>query len=142
MICPKCSFALTELKHRYKCAKCCKVFLKKEVEDFNFRNWNKKQREVDRHNLKLKRPKLSQEEKEERRALVLKQRYLNKKEEMLKKIRLYQKENKDKINLKYREKRKKNPEYISTLERIKLLKKKQEVLIEKKLKEEGFNGFV
>ena len=75
--CPNCSFALVLLERRlkYKCSKCGKLFLKREIEDKTFRQWNTKQRELDEHNLKLERkpkgrPKLSEEDKERNKARI------------------------------------------------------------------------
>lgn len=59
--CPNCSYILVLLEERgkYKCAKCSKLFLKKEVEDKEFRELNKQQRENDKKEfnkqLKLRR---------------------------------------------------------------------------------------
>lgn len=38
---------------KYKCAKCGGVFLQKVTENSNFRNWNRKQREITEHDLDL-----------------------------------------------------------------------------------------
>jgi len=63
--CPNCSYKLVLLSSRpkYKCALCSKLFPKKEIEDKEFKIWNKKQRELDKEKLKQKKPKISKEEK-------------------------------------------------------------------------------
>src|SRR3989344_3548256 len=69
--CPNCSFALVLLERRgkYKCSKCSRLFLQKEIDDKTFRQWNVKQRELDEHNLNLEkkqrkeRPKITEEER-------------------------------------------------------------------------------
>ena len=47
--CPNCGYILVllEKRRRYKCAKCGRVYLKKEIENKKFREWNKKQRRND-----------------------------------------------------------------------------------------------
>ena len=51
--CPNCSYVLVLLSNRwkYKCSKCGRLFYQREAEDKTFRDWNKKQREMDKHNL-------------------------------------------------------------------------------------------
>lgn len=99
--CPNCSYILVLLEKRgkYKCAKCSKLFLRKEVESKEFREYNKRQKETDKEEfdkqLKLrrktlkprKRKEISPEEKLER-------------QKKLKEYKLaYYKENKDRSNL-------------------------------------------
>ena len=52
-----CSYELVLLSSRpkYKCALCSKLYPQKEVETKTFREWNKRQRENDIHNLKLEK---------------------------------------------------------------------------------------
>ena len=59
--CPNCSYVLVVLgdSQRCKCAKCGRLFSRKVAESREFRTWNGKQREVDLHNLKIKKPKLT-----------------------------------------------------------------------------------
>lgn len=62
--CPNCSYILVLLEKRgkYKCAKCSKLFLKKEIDDEEFREWDKEQRKKDEEDfnkqLKLRRKSL------------------------------------------------------------------------------------
>jgi len=62
--CPNCSYILVLLEKRgkYKCAKCGKLFLRKEVESKDFREYNKRQKETDKEEfnrqLKLRRKTL------------------------------------------------------------------------------------
>jgi DNA-directed RNA polymerase subunit RPC12/RpoP len=44
--CPNCFYTLVLLEHRrkYKCAKCSSLFQQREIEDKEFREWNKKRR--------------------------------------------------------------------------------------------------
>ena len=109
--CPNCAYQLVLLERRrkYKCAECSKLFLQKEIEDYNFRNWNKKQKENDMHNLKLEaqRPKLTEQEKLQRR-----QEYCLKNKEKYKEYsEKYYYKNKEKINLRIIEHRKNNKEW-------------------------------
>ena len=69
--CPNCEYALTLLgaRMKFKCSKCGKLFPQKQIEDEHFKTWNKKQREVDKHNIKFesRKPKLTEEEKSQKR---------------------------------------------------------------------------
>ena len=64
--CPNCNYILVLLSSRrkYKCAKCSGLFPQKEIEDKTFRDWNERQRTLDRQS--KKRVKLSQEEKDKK----------------------------------------------------------------------------
>ncbi|MFH1592199.1 MAG: hypothetical protein ABIB47_02430 [Candidatus Woesearchaeota archaeon] len=61
--CPNCNYVLVLLERRlkYKCALCSKLYPKKEIENRNFRIWNEKQRDLDKHNLSLETKKRQQE---------------------------------------------------------------------------------
>ena len=69
--CLNCEYALTllETRMKFKCSKCGKLFPQKHIENEHFKTWNKKQREVDRHNIKFenRKPKLTEEEKLQKR---------------------------------------------------------------------------
>lgn len=79
VICPNCSYKLVLLQHRikYKCALCSRLYLQKEIEAKEFREWNQRLRELDIEALKPKKrinkakkkpkPRLSPEERRERR---------------------------------------------------------------------------
>jgi len=114
--CPNCAYLLVLLENRrkYKCASCGKLFLQKEIEEQSFRRWNKKMKELDKHNLKLenKKPKLSPEEKRlrvnefnrkwrlnnpEKCRKYYKKYYTKNKEKWLKKNGQYYESNKEKI---------------------------------------------
>lgn len=62
--CPNCSYILVLLEKRakYKCAKCGKLFLQKEIDDKEFREYNKREKEKEKDdfqkNLKLRRKRL------------------------------------------------------------------------------------
>ena len=53
--CPNCSYELVLLSSRpkYKCALCSRLYPQREVETKAFREWNKRQRENDLHNINL-----------------------------------------------------------------------------------------
>lgn len=67
--CPSCSYILVLLEKRgkYKCAKCGKLFLQKEVDNKEFMEWNKQQRGKDKEDfdkqLKLRRKSLKSRKK-------------------------------------------------------------------------------
>ncbi|MEK6820238.1 MAG: hypothetical protein AABX71_00830, partial [Nanoarchaeota archaeon] len=48
--CPNCSYMLVLLERRrkFKCAKCSRLYYRKEIEDQDFREWNLKQRTEDK----------------------------------------------------------------------------------------------
>lgn len=78
--CPNCNYLLVLLEHRrkYKCAKCGKLFPQKEIDNAEFREWNKKRRQEDKEKIekelqeiiKLSKPKLTKEEIQEKRIAL------------------------------------------------------------------------
>ena len=90
--CQKCGYELVLLSSRlkYKCALCSKLYPQKEVETKAFREWNKKQRENDFHNIKL--------EKTQRERKITENRILTG-------FRLLFKQKKPRLNLNPEEKR-------------------------------------
>lgn len=69
--CPNCSYKLVLLSNRmkYKCALCSRLYSQKYIENMVFREWNKRQKELDIHNLKLSikpKPRLRLSEEERR----------------------------------------------------------------------------
>ena len=66
--CPNCSYLLVLLEQRmkYKCAKCSRLWKQKFIEDKEFREWNRKQRNIDRESLQQRKPRLSEAEKKKR----------------------------------------------------------------------------
>lgn len=100
--CPNCSYVLVFLSDRakYKCAKCSGVFPQKEIDNKEFRNWNKRQKELDKENLKqtikqertinrirVSKPKLSPEERKLREKEYNKTHYNKNKDKILSKQR-------------------------------------------------------
>ncbi|MBI2667999.1 hypothetical protein HYX17_04510 [Candidatus Woesearchaeota archaeon] len=71
--CPNCNYELVLIPNivKYKCSKCGKLFPQRDVDNITFQRWNKKQRDVDKHNLKVEkiRSKLTEEEKDKRAKL-------------------------------------------------------------------------
>ena len=61
--CPNCSYKLVFLENRlkYKCAKCGWLFLQKVIENKDFRQWNKFQRDLEKHNLELEIKQIKEE---------------------------------------------------------------------------------
>lgn len=120
-VCPKCSFALVLLpkRGRYKCAKCSGLYPETFIDNREFQRWNEKQREFTREELerefeqfwdayknlckpeklkqqkpvKEKRPKLTEEEKIQKR----KEYYLRNKEKILERNRVWAEKNKDRV---------------------------------------------
>jgi len=70
--CTKCSYLLVLLpkRNKYKCSKCSSLFPQKDIENKEFRAWNKSQRLQDVENIKPeKKPRIKlSEEKRKLRA--------------------------------------------------------------------------
>ena len=100
--CPNCGYILVLLEKRgkYKCAKCSNLYPQVFIDNEEFRNWNKLQRELDRQNLRRKRPKLTEEQKKER-----KNEY----------SRLWKSSHMDKVNSRNRELYQQNKKHIGIL---------------------------
>lgn len=136
--CPNCSFVLVLLERRlkYKCSKCGKLFLKREIEDKTFRQWNVKQRELDEHNLKLerksrvRRSKLSLEEK----SLKIREYHAKNRVRINEFKRARWQARKAEINLKRRIKRNRDKKGIRILNRIQYWRSKQSFLAQRELK--------
>ncbi|MFH1592717.1 MAG: hypothetical protein ABIB47_05110 [Candidatus Woesearchaeota archaeon] len=132
--CPNCYFALVLLEKRlkYRCSKCSKLFPQKQVEAISFRIWNKKQRELDLHNLKLEpikkrissRRKLSSEQKRAKSRLY----HANNSSKINELKRTRWRANKEEINLKRRLKRSNNRELTRLLNRIEYFRARQKEL--------------
>ena len=124
--CPNCGYELVLLfRPKYKCSLCSKLFPQKQIENCNFRNWNKKQKELDLHNLELeekqikgilnenkilrafrllfrnKKPriKLTSEEKELRKKNYAKWYYHKFKEKLLEQDDKWRESNQERISL-------------------------------------------
>ena len=104
MLCPNCSYDLVFLpRGKYKCSLCYKLFLPKQAESYNFRIWNKKQKENDIHNLKFEtkggRPRLLTDEERKIRSREQAKKYYYKNKEKIKlKTIEYRKSHKEKHN--------------------------------------------
>lgn len=101
--CPNCSYKLVLLSNRrkYKCAKCSRLFLTKFIESKDFQIWNKKQKELDLHNLKLeiqqgKKPKLNSEERLQRWEEWRTKYYEENKERIFANVKEWRDKNKEK----------------------------------------------
>jgi hypothetical protein len=66
--CPNCQYILVLIPNRrkYKCAKCSRLYYQKFIDGKEFREYNKRQRKLDKENLKSQRkqrPRMSDEER-------------------------------------------------------------------------------
>ena len=129
--CPNCAYLLVLLARRgkYKCAKCGKLFLQKDIESNDFREWDKKQKLLDIQNLKKPRVKLSEEERKKRAKESINKWRVNNKE----KVREYEKkrDRKEYQLLWYH----KNLDKLRSDGRLKQWRQKQKILAIDKLKE-------
>ena len=132
--CIKCGFSLVLLSNRrkYKCAKCSRLFNQKEIDNKEFQNWNKNQRELDNHNLNLKitqkRQELSPDERKLRARESAKKWRLKNKDKIQEYKQNYRKRNKEKYNLemqKYRNKHKEQTKFDNSLAN---LRRKQKMI--------------
>ena len=158
--CPKCNYILVLLEKRlkYKCAKCGSLYLQKSTEYRDFRNWNKIQRELDKHNLKLesKRKKLSEEERKlKTRENAKKYRLENKikyrihsqkfyyknKDNILAHKKIYRQVSKDKYNEWKKTYRNHNIERTRLLTRISFWRNKQKRLALRMLKNDCYEAY-
>jgi len=88
--CPNCFYSLVLLEHRrkYKCAKCSKLFAQKEIDDKEFREWNKKRRKDEKEKIeeelqgiiKLSDKKLTKEELDEKKLVIKRRWYMKNRE--------------------------------------------------------------
>ncbi len=89
--CPNCSYKLVLLPNRlkYKCALCSRLYPQKYIEDKEFREWNKRQRELDNQDqiasIKPKpRFRLSEEERKLKVKIYHKEYYQRNREKLRK----------------------------------------------------------
>ncbi|MDP2907146.1 MAG: hypothetical protein Q8O03_04355 [Nanoarchaeota archaeon] len=108
-VCPKCSYTLVLLQHRnkYKCALCSRLFPQKEIDDREFKEWNKRQRLQDAENYERERKEKLAKMRELKRGM---KHLFNGLPQSSKE---YYTKNKDKIQLKHKEWGLKNREKIS-----------------------------
>ena len=139
--CPNCAYILVLLEHRgkYKCAKCSKLFLQKEIDDKEFREWNKQQKGKDeedyKRQLKLRRkslkprkivdPIVKQKKLQEYRTIY----YTNNKDKILAQKKEYRKVAKEKQNIYKKAYRAKNDGLTQILSRIHYWRQMQKGLI-------------
>lgn len=113
--CPNCSYELSLLQQRsrYKCAKCSCLFSQIKIDNKEFREWNKRQRQADIENIMpKKRPRLSEEERKAKplpkKRIKLtkedhlareKERYRKNREKEIERCRIYRENNKEKRRL-------------------------------------------
>jgi len=104
--CPNCGYELVLLNRpKYKCSLCSKLYPQKQVESYSFRIWNKKQKELDIHNLELEEKKIIKLIEENKtlkafRFLFNERRIKQSREERLQRKQEYYLKNKQIINLK------------------------------------------
>lgn len=93
--CPNCSYILVFLEKRckYKCAKCGKLFSQKYIEDKEFKEWNQRQRILDKEALKQRKPRTKQTKEE--KAQKAKEWRIRNKEKIKAYRKKYYEQNKD-----------------------------------------------
>lgn len=131
--CPNCSYTLVLLQHRnkYKCALCSKLFSQKEIDAKDFREWNKRQRELEKFNFKPERKsriRLSEEERRLRTKETKKKWRLKNKEKVLRYKYDYRKKYKENYNQEMKSYRQKHKEEIKLNNRLAQWRKQQKEL--------------
>ena len=96
--CPNCQYILVLLEHRrkYKCAKCSRLYFQKYIENKEFEEYNKRQRILDKENLKSERKQKTKLSNEEKKLRAKNYRLNHKTEHRVHSQNFYEK-NKDKI---------------------------------------------
>jgi len=139
--CPKCSYILVllERRNKYKCAKCGKLFLKKEIDDKEFKQWNRRQRQDDKEKfekqLKLRRKTLKPQgrkkvdsKEQQKNLLEYRTAKYNENKEIYKKINLnYYKKNREILTAKARHRYDQNKQAILNRNRKWKAKNKEKV---------------
>ena len=135
--CTSCSYVLTliERRRKYKCAKCSSLFLKKVIEDREFREYNKFMKTQDKQGLKKGRKgplvKFTKEERLERARQLSSDYYYRNKERIREKQNQYY----DDIS-----KYKKNGKNSSG--ELRLFRLKQGKLAEEMLENDEYNDYI
>ena len=136
--CSNCSFALIlrEKSRKYKCNRCSRRFPQKETENREFKIWNEKQRDLDKHNIVLenKKVKLTAEEKKEKSKGCSRQYYEHNKEIVMAYVKEWRNNNRERRNKAVNEYRANNPMKIKLRDRINMLRQKQKKLFLQHLK--------
>ena len=135
--CPKCNYPLVLIERRgkFKCAKCGKLFLQRQIEDESFRRWNQKMKEKNENDFLIelqqrKRKPLTEEEK----RLKLGE-YIEKNKERIKaRADKWRQENRDYYNFNKKEYYHKNLDYSRHLMRMKHWRNRQVELALNELK--------
>ncbi len=158
--CPKCYYPLVflESRLRFKCPKCGKLFLKKEIETKEFVEWNKKQRKADKETINgkpQKQTKLTEFQKKQRASAYFKkwyeknkdkrdEYYMNNRDNIIQQKREYRKalseQQKKQQNKKRNVLRMKNLESTRVNLRIDYWKRRQKQLALQKLEFEYFKA--
>jgi len=121
--CPNCSYILVLLEHRrkYKCAKCGKLFPQKEIDDLEFQEWNKKERnteKVESRKAKKTADSRAYQKKNPEKVNAQQRRYYAKnKDKMQARQRHYRQKNKEKALARERAYRNKHKDKINAQRR-------------------------
>ena len=161
--CIKCSYLLVLLpkRNKYKCSKCGSLFPQKDIDNKEFRDWNKRQRLQDIENIKPEkksRIKIGEEERKKRakesakiwrennkekcRELSEKNYYRNK-DKILARKKIYRQEIKEKDRIRRKEYRNQQVDRTRQLARIHWWRQKQKALALRELKnmeEKAYNA--
>ena len=93
--CPNCSYLLVliERRSKYKCAKCSRLWLQKLIDDRDFKEFNKKQRNLDKKEAEKERAKEWQKNNKDK----IRKYYYNNKEKYSEARKIYYRKNKEKF---------------------------------------------
>lgn len=129
--CPNCSYTLVLLQQRnkYKCALCSRLYSQKEIDDKEFRGWNKRQRELAKEELKQKKQRATRvKQTKEEKAGKSKEWRTKNKEKILQYKYNYRKRHKEKYALEMQRYRQKHKEEIMLNDRLASWRRRQKGL--------------
>jgi len=161
--CAKCSYLLVLLpkRNKYKCSKCGSLFPQRDIDNKEFRSWNKRQRLEGIENFKPERKsriRLSEEERERRAKLSAKRwrennkercrelsekNYYKNRDKILARKKVYRQEIKNKDRTRRKEYRHQKINRTRQLARIHWWRQKQKALALRELKnieEKAYNA--
>jgi len=153
--CPNCQYILVLLpnRRRYKCSKCSRLYPQKQIENKDFREWNRQQRKQDKETPRPRKPKLTEEERNKRRKdyylshqkklLEFSRKHYNKnRNKILARKKVYRQEAKQQYYEWRRKYRENNRERTRLLTRISFWRNKQKRLAVQMLENEYYEAYI
>ena len=132
--CPNCNYELVllEKRRKYKCPKCGKLFPQREIEDAEFREWNKKRKKEAKEYF-LAKEKEEQKKKKRRSKPLSKEEWEEWMRKKLEKARKRREENRDEYNAQKREYWAKNRKRLLVKRKENFKKRKPQIMEQQRL---------